>query len=127
MPCLHIFPDYKLLTGLKILYFLSEDIFKISNKTKKKTLRGLNIDLNINDVLKCGIMYKKCYFAKIKITNKQKIEDYTKLNYKIFNKLGYSKKEYLKKPYNQKENKERFLYTFEILELNLNEYFSKNY
>ena len=112
---------------MKILYFLNEDIFKISNKTKKKTLRGLNIDLNINDVLKCGIMYKKGYFAKIKIINKEMVEDYTKLNYRIFNDLGYSKKEYLKKPYNQKENKQRFIYDFEVLELNLNEYFSKNY
>lgn len=110
------------------LYFLNIDIPLIASNKKDITLRSLNIDLNINDIVYCRILYKQSYFAIIKIIDKQYIKNYKDLNYKTFKKIGYNKKEYLNMHYNlNNASNKRYLYKFKVISLNLNEYYKLNY
>lgn len=109
--------------GSSILIFYERDIFKICKGQKIKTLRPLNIDLEIGQTVKCAVLYRKP-FASVKIVNKTFIEDFTTLKAVEFKDLGYkTKKDYFKEPYNLKNgSKARILYEFELIEFDINGY-----
>ena len=90
-------------------------------------MRQLKINLNVGDLVLCCIRQHKNYFAIVKITDKQFIEDFRQMNYKEFKALGYKKGDYLKKPYNQLEDKRRFKYNFKLVKTNLDNYLKSNY
>ena len=107
----------------KTIIFNERDIFKILKGSKNKTARGLNIDLEVGEVVKFAILYRPP-FALAKIVNKQFIEDISQLKASEFKALGYkTKKDYLNEPFNlNKPSKARFIYEFEIIEYDLKPY-----